>query len=420
MKASKGIFGICIILLLFMAAHLGFSTPVAAGQQATASTLIGGLAFLLMTSSIFLATRPQFLEDTFGGLDRMYQVHKACGISAGSLILLHFFSAPKSVPVGFDAETISLFPSLPLGMLALVSLILSLALTLNRKVPYHRWRIAHKAMGLVYIIAIIHLMTVPSIFFERFGLSGIMLLIAASVGVLSYFYTVLGFNRHTSFPYVIESVNQLERAVEIELRPKADAMHFKAGQFAFIEIQDQGLQEPHPFSISSSPNDETIRFTIRVLGDWTRKIREELKSGTEAILRGPYGRFESDFSEKKQVWMAGGIGITPFLSMVRGMGLDDDRDIHLVYAVREKKEALFLDEISSKVSQLTGFKLVLLESKLGDYARVDIMKTKLPAPISEYDYYLCGPKSMVNGISNDLRKEGIVRSRIHTEAFEFR
>lgn len=419
MKAYKGILGILSILLLFVVAHLGFSIPEA-GQQATAATLIGGLAFLLITVSIFLSTRPQFLEDTFGGLDRIYQVHKVCGISAGLLVLLHFLAAPKSVPIGFDSETISLTPSLPLGMLALISLVLSLALTLNRKIPYHRWRVMHRAMGLIYIIAIIHLITIPSIFFERFGLSGIILLIASSVGVLSYFYNALGLNRHTSFLYTIEAVNQLERAVEIELRPKAEVMNFTAGQFAFLEIQGEGLQEPHPFSISSSPNDKTIRFTIRVLGDWTRKIREEIKAGTEAILRGPYGRFKSDFSEKKQIWMAGGIGITPFLSMLRDMKQDDDREIHLVYAVREKKEALFLEEISNKVSQLHGLKLVLLESSLGEYARVDIMKMKLPDSISEYGYYLCGPKSMVNGIAKDLRKEGILRSKIHTEAFEFR
>ena len=419
MTKKTGILSIGLILLLFTVAHLGFSVSEA-GQRATAATLIGGLAFILMTSSIFLATRPQYLEDVFGGLDRIYQVHRVCGISAGLLVLPHFFAAPKAVPPGFDSETISLIPSLPLGMLALVSLVLSLAITLNRKIPYHRWRIAHKAMGLVYIIATVHLITVPSIFFDRYGASGIILIISSGIGIVSYFYNVLGLNKHSSYRYVVESVNQLERATEIELKPLAERINFKVGQFAFIEVQSEGLKEPHPFTISSSPDDEKIRFTMRVLGDWTRKIREELTSGTEVILRGPYGRFNSKIAVKKQVWFAGGIGITPFLSMLREMNLDDERDIHLVYAVREKKEALFLDEIKNKASQLDKFKPVLLESKHKEYARVDIMKTKLPSPISEYEYFLCGPKNMVNGIIKDLRKEGILRSKIHTEAFEFR
>lgn len=419
MKTYKGILGICTILLLFIAAHLGLSIPEA-GQRATAATLIGGLAFLLMTSSVFLATRPRFLEDAFGGLDRMYQVHKICGVSAGLLVLLHFFAAPKSVPPGFDAETISLIPSLPLGMLALVSLILSLAITLNRKIPYHRWRIVHKAMGLVYIIAIFHLITVPSIFFERFGPSGIILITSAGIGTVSYIYSILGLNRHTSFRYLVESIKPRERAIEVELKPLAEKMNFEAGQFAFVEVQSKGLKEPHPFTIASSPNDDTVRFTMRVLGDWTRKIREGLTLGTEVILRGPYGRFNSKFAGKRQVWLASGIGITPFLSMLREMSLDDEREIHLVYAVREKKEALFLDEISSKASRLHNLKIVLLKSNLGEFARVDIMKTKLPAPLSEYDYFLCGPKNMINGIVKDLKKEGIRSRKIHTEAFEFR
>ena len=66
------------------------------------------------------------------------------------------------------------------------------SITLNRKIPYHRWRIAHRGMGLVYLLAILHLVTVPSLFFEKFGYSGIILIGAAVVGVLSYVYNAFG------------------------------------------------------------------------------------------------------------------------------------------------------------------------------------------------------------------------------------
>jgi predicted ferric reductase len=64
--------------------------------------------------------------------------------------------------------------------------------------------------------------------------------------------------------------------------------------------------------------------------------------------------------------------------------------------------------------------LVPLFSDEGNFARVDMMKQKLPDPLDTYEYFMCGPKPMVDGIMKDLREEGVVRNRIHTEAFEFR
>jgi len=63
---------------------------------------------------------------------------------------------------------------------------------------------------------------------------------------------------------------------------------------------------------------------------------------------------------------------------------------------------------------------VPLFSDEGNFARVDMMKVKLPDPLSTYDYYLCGPRPMVDTLMRDLRKEGVTRTQIHTEAFEFR
>jgi len=419
MTNRTGIYGIIAILALFALLHLGI-VDERNSPRVLGATFIGGIAFLLMATSIFLATRPAFLEDAFGGLDRMYVVHKTCGTIAGVLVLLHFFAAPKELPKRVPDDTSVLFPSAPIGMLALILLVILLGITLNRKIAYHRWRLPHKAMGIVFILVFIHFMTAPIFFFERFGPAGLLLIVAGIIGVLSYGYSMFGMNKATATKYVVETVNQLERATEVVLAPKDKGMDFRAGQFAFVEVNGAGLNEPHPFTISSAPGEDKLRFTMKVLGDWTRKVREEIKPGMDVDVRGPYGRFDPSKSGDKQVWIAGGIGITPFLSNARSFDAGDTREIYLVYGVREKAEALYLDELEAIFAEQPNMKLILLESNEGDFCRVEKIKEKLGVRMADFDYFLCGPRVMTSTIIKDLKAEGVSAGKVHTEAFEFR
>ena len=148
--------------------------------------------------------------------------------------------------------------------------------------------------------------------------------------MIALIYTMFGMNKRTAMRFTIEAVNSMERATEVVLKPVGEMLNFKPGQFAFVEIQGKEWSEPHPFTISSAPNEDRLRLTMKVLGDWTRKVREELHPGGEVIVRGPYGRFDASTAEcRKQVWIAGGIGLTPFLSKLRAMDEKDDRDIQL-------------------------------------------------------------------------------------------
>lgn len=419
MLKRQGLFAILGVMAVFMVLHLALP-PEAHDPRTTGTTMLGGIAFLLMTSAVVLSTRLAVIEDWFGGLDRVYQVHRVAGVFAALFVLVHFFSVPKELPAGVDPAANPLVPSAPLGMLALILLVLGLFIALNRKIRYSRWRPTHKLMGIVYCLAIGHFMTAPAIFFERFSASGIILIIAGMIGLLSLLYSLFGMNRRTALPFTIEAVYALERATEVVLTPLNGMPEFKPGQFAFVEVQGKGWNEPHPFTISSAPGEDRLRFTMKVLGDWTRKVREELRTGGEVLVRGPYGRFDASRAGKKQIWLAGGIGLTPFLSKMRAMERDDDREIHLVYAARDQQDAIFLEELKERTAELGNVTLVPLFSDQGSFARVDIMKTKLPDPLDAYDYFMCGPKPMVDGIMADLKKSGVPRDRIHTEAFEFR
>lgn len=419
MLNKQGIYAIIGLVGLFVGLHLGFP-PDQHMPITTGTTLLGGVAFILMSCAVILSTRAGFLETWFGGLDRMYQVHRVIGVLAALLALVHFFGVPKALPAGADPIVNAMVPSAPLGMLALIFLVIGLFISLNRKIRYSIWRPTHKIMGLVYFMVIGHFFMAPAVFFHQYSPSGLLLLAVAIIGVFSLFYSVFGMNRRTAVAHRIKAVNSLERATEIVLEPVGQKLAFKPGQFAFIEVEGKGWNEPHPFTISSAPDAPELRFTIKVLGDWTRKIREELQPGGKVLVRGPYGRFDAENAGLEQVWLAGGIGLTPFLSKVRAMQKGDPRQIHLVYAAREAQDAIFLDELKARCAELGNIVLVPLFSDEGNFARVDMMKAKLPNPLDSYDYFMCGPKPMIDTIQRDLKAEGVARHRIHTEAFEFR
>ena len=420
MLRLQGINAIIAFIALFIILHWGFA-PEHHTIRTTATTMLGGIAFLLMTISVILATRLEVFEEWFGGLDRMYQVHRMAGTFVGVFVIIHFVGVPKILPDGVDPALNPLNPSSPLGKVSMVLLVIGLFVALNRKISYSKWRKPHKIMALVYFLTIGHFMNAPGVFFERFSVSGIMLIISAVIGMIALIYTMFGMNKRTATPFTIEAVNPMERATEIVLKPVREMLKFKPGQFAFVEIQGKEWSEPHPFTISSAPGEDHLRFTMKVLGDWTRKVREELEPGGEVIVRGPYGRFDaSKAANKNQVWIAGGIGLTPFLSKVRSMEKGDDRQIHFVYAARNEKEAIFLDELKARAAELGNITLYPLFSDMGEFARMDIVKERFPKALDAFEYFICGPKPMIDGLMRDLKKEGVQRSKIHTEAFDFR
>ena len=419
MLNRNGVWALFAIIAIFVIVHMT-GTPADRHPSITGSIMLGGIAFLFMTVSILLSTRLAIFEDMFGGLDRSYQVHRTAGVIASLFVLVHFFTSPKELPAGADPIANAMVPSSPMGMLAMIFLIIGLFVALNRKIRYSTWRPLHKFMALVYVFIIAHFMTAPSVFVDHYSNSGLILIVAAALGVIAMIYSLFGMNRRTAVAYEIDQINPMERATEVVLKAQKNSIDFKPGQFAFIEVQGKAWNEPHPFTISSAPTANHLRFTIKVSGDWTRKVREALEVGTEVLVRGPYGRFDSAIAGKNQVWIAGGIGVTPFLSTIRAMDKGDDRNVTFVYATRNKDEALFLDEIQKQANDLGNFRVISLLSDEGNFANIDVLKDTLDQPLTDYDYFMCGPKPMIDGLMKDLKASGVQRRRIHTEAFEFR
>ncbi|TWF79220.1 flavin-dependent oxidoreductase [Pseudonocardia hierapolitana] len=147
--------------------------------------------------------------------------------------------------------------------------------------------------------------------------------------------------------YVVRAVRRLDPAtVEVVLSPRGTRrLAFRPGQFAFVTFHQRGLREPHPFTVTSAPADETLRLTIRAAGRFTARVHRELGPGRRATVEGGYGMLGHAGGRARQIWVAGGIGITPFLSRLRAGG--PDRPVDLFYVVRHREDALFRSELES-------------------------------------------------------------------------
>ena len=445
MNLKTGVWGVAAVFVVYAVLYWNHVIAAAMPLGAQISYFAGSCAAICMALGMLLSARPRAVETSFGGLDRMYKLHKYLGVAALLLFIAHFATVPGGGPeddtvqavatASVESSSAEAVPAeipasdgaggLPVdlfGLIAMIGFTLLIIITLNRKIPYHRWITTHRFMGLFYIIVVMHIFMVlyegeELAFFSAPGMFITLLLLA---GLAAFAYKQLLYPGREKHPFTLAAVNRLERASEVVLRPRKGMFPFEPGQFAFVTIDAEGFREAHPFTISSGAEEDRLRFTMKVLGDYTRRVRDELTAGPDVAIEGPYGRFNPLKDSRKQVWIAGGIGITPFLSVLRTMGPGHNRTIHLYYCVRAAREALFLDELETRAAQMGDVTITLLESDAGKLIDADVIDTDLGGALKDWSYYLCGPKPMTAAVSNGLAGKGVSGRHIHKEEFEFR
>src|SRR5436305_13867710 len=156
------------------------------------------------------------------------------------------------------------------------------------------------------------------------------------------------FSRRWRYDYKVKAINRLDpRALEVILAPTTRPLLFVAGQFVFVHFGGSAEWERHPFTVSSDPQERDLRLSIEALGDYTQHLSDTLQPGAPAIVSIAFGLFDYRQGTREQVWIAGGIGITPFRSWIRAFPTEQQMefDIDLYDTVRSKDEGLFLEEI---------------------------------------------------------------------------
>lgn len=386
------------------------------------TALVGTAMFAL---TLFLSARLATFEKIFKGMNDVYERHSKLGQLALILLLFHPMSLLPSYTSSIATAAGFLLPSsnwaLNWGIFSLGSMLLLIVLTLYLRPRYNIWKWTHKLLGLAFFMGALHGWMISSTVSSDMVLRTYLFTIVAA-GLLAYTYrTLLGFFLVKQHLYRVESVTPVgQDIVSIRMKPVSQAMPYEAGQFVFIRFNAAKISgEVHPFSISSAPADPYLEITVKNLGDYTSTLTQ-LPVGATAKIEGPYGVFSfRNKNSKKQIWIAGGIGVTPFLGMARSLTASDDYQIDLYYCVQDEAEAVYDAELKSISDKLNG-KLKLIEhpSKTCGRINADLIE-KQSAGLNDKDILLCAPPAMIRALRTQFATKNLTNKQIHSEEFSF-
>lgn len=189
---------------------------------------------------------------------------------------------------------------------------------------------------------------------------------------------------------------------------------FIPGQYANWRFLNAGLwYEAHPFSFSQEPGHTMLRITAKASGDFSEKLKH-LEPGTPVLIDGPRGAFTSKRANTKAVtFIAGGIGVAPFLAKIPGF-LRKGRTVSLLYSVRSSESLAFKEELSAL--QQRGLRVQIFVTETGNRISDVALKSAIT---KETTVYICGPNAMTAQLPAKLISAGLPKEQIITERFDF-
>lgn len=374
------------------------------------------LALVLLACNIVLATRAPWLEQGLKGLDKLFVTHRLIGLTIGVLVITHFSVVPK---------TPGLVASKPVGYTTIVLLLTMIFIASAPRFPWRRlvplkyetWKATHRFNGLFVAAAAWHSLLAPT-YVRRVPMLAAYVYGAASLGVLAWIYRETLFARFG--PFTGSTVRRClaigDGVVEVTLRPEGPSLLRRPGQFAFVSFAEGPSPEQHPFTISSGSAAD-VRFSIKASGDFTDRLPGGLLPASSAArVEGPYGAFTYSRGRADQLWLAGGIGITPFLSMAAD--LDDTTRVLLVWSVRERQQAVYEAELTRIARERPNLEFrVHATSERG---HIEVAALRLTAEPGDCSAFVCGPVPMRVELVRQLRAVGVPRGEIYFEEFRLR
>lgn len=372
----------------------------------------GGMAMFAL--SLILSGRYKWYDQLFGGLDKMYIAHRFLGSFSVLLLFIH----PVSLSIlrleeGFS-ESLSLWFKLSdfgiwLGAIALYLLIGLYLWTVYAKAKYETFLKVHRLMGVVFIIGALHAFLSGSILQDNVYMWWYMFILTFA-GTMTYIvYSISGDILHRPLNYTLVSVKKHQGNItELELEPTTRILNFVPGQFIYIAFEGLMAQGYHPFSISSDRRSKSLKLAVRETGDFT-EVLDELETGIRAKIKGPYGQFLlQPRPRNKQLWIAGGIGVTPFLSgaaSLRQGNRHSEHSVELIYATDDNKP-FGLEDLQAIEDRNAVFNVTLFEQKTFGYVTLEALSEHI-TDLDERDIFICGPPPMLNSLKAEAEKRGI-------------
>jgi predicted ferric reductase len=432
----RGAVWILVYLLFILAplfALLAGSHPPPRDFWTEFSVALGYSGLAMMGLQFGLTARFRYVTEPWGE-DVIYHFHRQISLIAVGLVVAH-----PVILVIVQPELLALSNMLeaPLSAhLALLSIFSVIALvvtalwraTLNLK--YETWHFTHIVLAVVAITAgVVHMVGSSFYLADPWKQSLWIGLTIFWIGLLLYVRIVkpLFMLRR---PYRVSEVRQ-ERGetTTLVMQPEGHpGFHFSPGQFGWLMVWGSPFKiTGHPFSFSSSAAAKggCVEMSIRNLGDFTKEI-QRVPVGKRVYLDGPYGAFTIGNPADMHVLIAGGVGVTPMMSMIRTLAdHGDKRPVILLYGSKDRESITFREELEVLKARLDLTVVhVLANPPAGwtgeqGFINAEMFKRHLPPPYSDHEYFICGPGVMMDAIEKTLGEMGVPMAKYHSERYSF-
>ena len=446
---TRALWGLLVLLTLLWAAAepAAFQASTFFAVRGVAVQYSGVLAMGAMSVAMILALRPRWPERWMGGLDKMYRLHKWLGITALTVSIIHWlWSQGPKWAVGWGllerpargprpAITDPIQAALSsvrgtaegIGEWAFYAAVILIALALIRAFPYRWFYKTHRLLAVAYLVLAFHAVVLLNFgdWASPLGVVMAVLIAAGTVAALIVLLRRVGAGRQVpgtvAALHYYPGVKTLEAVIDV---PHGWPGH-RPGQFAFA-LSDKA-EGPHPYTIASGwhPADPKITFIAKELGDHTRRLRDKLKVGQSLTVEGPYGCFTFDDDRPRQIWIGGGIGITPFIARMKHMALNRDAPdwpqgqiVDLFHATSDVDETALAKLAADAEAAKIG--LHVLVSPRDGHLTGEKIRQAVP-DWQEASIWFCGPAGFGAALRKDFAAHGFpVEARFHQELFEMR
>jgi predicted ferric reductase len=397
------------------------------------SVALGFLALSVLGLQFALAARFSRATAPFG-IDVVLRYHRqisflAAGAAFGHPVLL--FLAEDRYLALLDVVHAPLRAQLAwLSVAALVLLMLTSIWRRALRLSYAVWHVLHSALGVLIVLAALgHAFLVDYYFSEAWVRLAWAVYGAAFLWMAVWVRLVKPIRRWRRAWRVVELWPEPGGSLTVGLEPASrhggQTFRFQAGQFAWI-LPGRSPFTPtyHPFSMSSSALRSRVEFTIKHVGDFTSSIRG-LKLGDTVYMDGPHGSFTLERNPGMgYVFVAGGVGVTPFLSMLATLAdAGDQRPCWLFLGNRHEDQITGVRQLA-RLAGRVDLRVVHVISRPsdqwdGERGRIDraLLARHLPDHHRSLQYFLCGGEGMVRSVEGALQGLDIPADRIHSEQF---
>ena len=426
------------LLLYFLDAHDNPANGGAIAGRGTGFVIgeaTGIAAAVLLPVTVILAGRLKVLELLFGDLTKVYVAHGVIGLAMFALVSFHpMMYLLGGVLVGLDflesAHVLVPFHVVVLDWISYILIAIALIPTMYMRLSFASWRWIHLLLGAAMVLTGYSIL-IDNAAFDTSQIPALQIYLFVVFGVATAVFIWVALVRRLAEPkreYRIVGVmhHEAANAVELLAEPVGPPVPFEAGQFVYVDLLDGMAQverefEAHPFSVASPPGREPLSLVIEASGRHTQRVKDiAVADEARALLHGAYGRLAIDRpAQRKQLWIGGGIGITPFLAMAGELADHPDRyagyEVALVVGVDHADQAFEIEELQRCEELFPGLEIHLWDRQSQGLPTAEGVGALLDGDLSERAVMLSGPEPMIASLTEQLLEAGVPRGQIRSE-----